>query len=87
MSASFEEAANLLKVGSDGLLKVSEGPWSRLSREGTEKEEIFAKTTTPDGWEVEVTSMYITDDRCVMGAPYLKAVYRDARRLLRQHPN
>ena len=41
-------------------------------------EEILAKTTTPDGWEVENTTMYMDEKRCIMGSPHLAAVYKDA---------
>ncbi|CAE7294960.1 atg26, partial [Symbiodinium sp. CCMP2456] len=53
-----------------------------LSREGTKMKEILEKITTPDGWEVERTTMYIDENRCVMGSPFLKAVYQDAEQLL-----
>ncbi|CAE7470491.1 unnamed protein product [Symbiodinium sp. CCMP2456] len=55
-----------------------------LSREGTKTDEILAKITTPEGWEVEHTTMYMShmsETRCAMGAPYLDAIYRDAKRL------
>ena len=53
-----------------------------LSREGTKMEEILAKITTPDGWEVERTTMYIDENRCIMGSPFFKAIYLDAKQLL-----
>lgn len=71
----------------EGLLRTP-GP-SRLpglSREGTKMEEILAKITTPDGWEVECTTMYAHnagDGQCVVGSPCLEAIYQDAERLTR----
>ncbi|CAE7630994.1 atg26 [Symbiodinium sp. CCMP2456] len=53
-----------------------------LSDEGTKIEEILQKITTPDGWDVERTSMYMDENRCIMGCPFLKAIYQDAKQLL-----
>ena len=77
VSSSWEEAEALLRAGfcSHGAKLPS------LSKEGTEMEEIFAKIHTPDGWEVEKSTMYLGDDRCVMGCPRLEAVYQDAKQL------
>ena len=49
---------------------------------GTKIEEILAKITTPDGWDVERTTMYMDENRCIMGCPFLKAIYQDAKQLL-----
>ena len=72
VSSSWEEAEAALKLG----CQTAKLPG--LSREGTKMEEILAKTTTPDGWEVEHTTMYMDEKRCIMGSPHLAAVYKDA---------
>ena len=75
VSSSWEEAEAALKLG----CQTAKLPG--LSREGTKMEEILAKTTTPDGWEVENTTTYMDEKRCIMGSPHLEAVYEDAKRL------
>ena len=65
----------------EGLLQTRGLPLPSLSREGTKMDEILAKTTTPEGWEVEHTTMYMSHMRCAMGSPDLDAIYQDAKRL------
>ena len=76
-SWSWEEAEAELKLGCYGGGAMLPG----LDDEGTENQKIFAKINMPDGWEVEESSTYLGDDRCVMGSPHLEAVYQDAKRL------
>ena len=81
VTTRWEEIEGLLHTPVASLLP-------HLSREGTKMEEILAKITTHDGWEVECTTMYMHnagDHQCVMGGPCLEAIYQDAKRLAQSH--
>ena len=64
------------------MFKILAGSCRHHRIAGTKMEEILANITTPDGWEVERTTMYMDEQRCMMGSPFFKAIYQDAKQLL-----
>ena len=77
VTTRWEEIEGLLQTGGPSGPCLLPG----LSREGTKMDDILAKISTSEGWEVEHTTMYMSEDRCAMGSPNLDAIYQDAKQL------